>query len=226
MANALVSVLVASYNGERYLTDALESVYAQDYDPFEVVFVDDGSTDDTAEIARRFPVRYFRQENAGLAAARNAAFAQAHGELVTFFDDDDVMPKSRLSAQAGYLASSPSVGCVLGRQEWIDAPDWLLRDPVFGDVAGIPFAAAMIRRDVLEQVGGFDGSFRYAEDRDLLIRLREAGVGIEVLPTVVLLRRYHGENMTAPVNRPTVHPLTRSLKGKLDRERARRRETT
>ena len=62
----------------------------------------------------------------------------------------------------------------------------------------------------------------YAEDRDLLIRLRENEVGIEVLPEVVLLRRYHGENMTAPANRPDVHPLTRSLKGKLDRERARR----
>ena len=105
--------------------------------------------------------------------------------------------------------------CVLGRQEWIDAPDWLPRDPVFGDPAGIPLAAAMVRRNALDDVGGFDESFRYAEDRDLLVRLREHGVGIDVLAEVVLLRRYHGRNMTAPENRPDVHPLTRSLKGKL-----------
>lgn len=222
MSDALVTVVVASFNGERFLAEALDSLFGQDYDPFEVVFVDDGSQDRTGEIAQGYAVRYVHQENAGLAAARNAGVAEARGDLVTFLDDDDVMPPNRIRMQAQFLAENPNVGCVLGRQEWIDAPSWLRRDPIFGDPAGIPFAAAMIRRDVLDHIGGFDASVRYAEDRDLLIRLRENNVGIEVLPEVVLLRRYHGENMTAPENRPDVHPLTRSLKGKLDRERARR----
>ena len=226
MADALVSVVVASFNGERFLAETLDSVFAQDYEPYEVVFVDDGSTDRTSEIAQRYPLRYVARENGGLAAARNTGVAEARGEYVTFIDDDDLMPPDRLSLQAKRLADHAELGCVLGRQEWIDAPDWLPRDPVFGDLAGIPLAAAMVRRNALDDVGGFDESFRYAEDRDLLVRLREHGVGIDVLAEVVLLRRYHGQNMTAPGNKPDVHPLTRSLKGKLDRERRRRGATT
>jgi glycosyltransferase involved in cell wall biosynthesis len=226
MADALVSVVLASYNGERFLAETLDSVFAQDYEPYEVVFVDDGSTDGTGEIAQSYPLRYVARENGGLAAARNTGVAEAGGEYVTFIDDDDLMPPSRLSLQAGRLTEAPDVGCVLGRQEWLNAPEGLPRDPVFGDPAGLPLAAAMVRREALDQVGGFDESFRYAEDRDLLVRLREHGVGIDVLSQVVLLRRYHGGNMTAPENRPDVHPLTRSLKGKLDRERRRRGATT
>src|SRR5438552_4956137 len=222
MAEPLVSVVVASFNGERFVAETLDSVFAQDYEPYEVVFVDDGSTDRTGEIAQRYDLRYVPRENGGLAAARNTGVAESRGEYVTFIDDDDLMPPDRLRLQAERLADQHQLGCVLGRQEWIDAPDWLPRDPVFGDPAGIPLAAAMVRREDLAQVGGFDESFRYAEDRDLLVRLREHGVGIDVLPQVVLLRRYHGQNMTAPENRPDVHPLTRSLKGKLDRERRRR----
>lgn len=222
MADPLVSVVVASHNGERFVAAALESVYAQDYEPFEVVFVDDGSEDGTAAIAQTFPVRYLHQQNQGLSSARNAGIAVAHGDFVTFFDDDDLMPPSRLTVQARFLAENSDVGCVLGRQEWIDPPPWLSRDPVFGDLGGVNLAAAMIRRRDLDLVGGFDPSFTYAEDRDLLVRLREQGVAIRVLPEIVLIRRYHGDNMTAPGHRPELHPLTRSLKAKLDRERARR----
>jgi glycosyltransferase involved in cell wall biosynthesis len=219
VSDPLVSVVIASYNGERFLAETLDNVFAQEYDPYEVVFVDDGSTDGTAEIAQRYPLRYVARENGGLAAARNTGITESRGEYVTFLDDDDLMPRDRLALQARRLSQQPELGCVLGRQEWLNAPDWLPRDPVFGDPAGIPLAAVMVRRDVLDLVGGFDESFRYAEDRDLLVRLREHRVGIEVLSEVVLVRRYHGENMTAPENRPDVHPLTRSLKAKLDRQR-------
>ena len=77
----------------------------------------------------------------------------------------------------------------------------------------------MIRRQVLQAMGGFDPSFRYAEDRDLFIRLREHGVEIAVLPNIVLQKRLHGSNMT--MNAPTTHPMLRSLREKLERERHR-----
>ena len=100
MPDALVTVVVASFNGERFLAEALDSLFAQDYDPFEVVFVDDGSQDRTGEIAQGYAVRYVHQENAGLATARNAGVAEARGDLVTFLDDDDVMPPNRILMQA------------------------------------------------------------------------------------------------------------------------------
>jgi glycosyltransferase involved in cell wall biosynthesis len=220
MSNALVSVVVAAYNGERFLNETLESLFAQDYEPFEVVFVDDGSTDGTAEIAQSFPVRYLRQENQGLPAARNAGLAVAKGELVAFLDDDDLLPPTKLSVQAAYLGEHPEVGCVLGRQEWIfdgvGQPS-LPRDPIFDEVGGIQLVTAMIRRRVLDELGGFDPSYRYAEDRDLFIRMREHGVEIAVLPDLVLRKRLHGSNMT--MNRPDTHPMLRSLREKLERER-------
>ena len=222
MSDPRVTIIVAAFNGERFLRETLESAFAQDFPSFEVVFVDDGSEDGTAEIARSFPVRYVHQANAGLPAARNAGLAVARGELVAFLDDDDLLPPDKLSVQVRYLDDHTGTGCVLGRQEWIFEagidPPKLKRDPVYGDLGGIAMGTAMIRRHVLEQLGGFDPTYRYAEDRDLFVRLREHDAGIVVLPDVVLHRRLHGTNMT--LDPPTNHPLLRSLRAKLERERA------
>jgi glycosyltransferase involved in cell wall biosynthesis len=220
MTDPVVTLIVASHNGEKFLAETLESAFAQSFDPFEVVFVDDGSEDATPDIARSFPVRYLRQENLGLAAARNTGLEHASGEFIAFLDDDDILPPTKLDVQVRYLREHPSIGCVLGRQEWIFEgvePPALTRDPVFGEVGGIQFVTAMIRRHVLEELGGFDPSFRYAEDRDLFIRLREHGVEIAVLPEVVLRKRLHGANMT--MNAPATHPMLRSLREKLERQR-------
>ncbi|MGH3082641.1 MAG: glycosyltransferase family 2 protein [Gaiellaceae bacterium] len=220
-----MTVIVAAFNGETYLRETLDSLFAQDFGAYEVVFVDDGSEDGTAEIARSFPLRYIHQPNQGLPAARNAGLAVAQGDFIAFLDDDDLLPPNKLRVQARHLLENPDTGCVLGRCEWlfegIEPPN-LKRDPIYGELGGIQFVTAMIRRNVLEGLGGFDPTYRYAEDRDLFVRLREHGVKIEVLPHVVLHKRLHGSNMT--LNPPESHPLLRSLKGKLDRERSARSE--
>jgi glycosyltransferase involved in cell wall biosynthesis len=222
MPDPLVTVIAASYNGERFLREALASVFAQDFDSFEVVFVDDGSDDGTAEIAQSFPLRYVYQPNQGLPAARNAGLGLARGRFIAFIDDDDLLPPTKLTLQARYLLEHPAIGCVLGRQEWVVeegvAPP-RVRDPIFGELGGIQLVTAMIRRDVLRELGGFDPTYRYAEDRDLFVRLREHDVEIAVLPEVVLHKRLHGSSMTS--NRPESHPLLRSLKEKLERDRNR-----
>ena len=174
----LVSVIIAAYNAEEHIREALESVLAQDWRPFEVVVVDDGSTDGTAGIVKSFEsVRYIWQENAGPSAARNAAIAAAEGDFIAVFDSDDVLAVGRLSLQARYLIAHPEVGAVLGRQEWLNPPPWLPRDVVYGDLAGVPVGgSAMFRRSVLVDLGGYDRSFRSGEDTDLLIRMRERGI--------------------------------------------------
>jgi glycosyltransferase involved in cell wall biosynthesis len=222
MPGEMVSVVITSYNGERFLRETLESVFTQDYEPFEVVFVDDGSSDGTAEIAQSFPLRYHYQANAGLPAARNAGVALATGDLIAFVDDDDLWPRTKLSVQANYLSNHPDVGCVLGRNEWIveegvDAPK-LVRDPIFDELGGIQLVTMMIRRSAFERLGGFDPTYLYAEDRDLFVRMREHGIEYAVLPDLVLHKRLHGANMT--MNQPESHPLLRSLKEKLDRSRS------
>lgn len=221
----LVSVVVSVYNGEKFLRPALESLFAQDYSPFEVIFIDDGSQDGSGEVARQFPkLQYVYQENQGLAAARNAGLNLARGEYLAYLDADDTIPTHKLSRQVSYLEEHPEVGCVLGRQEIIleagfEPPDWLTRDSIYGDLDGIPFVSSMIRTAALRKVGGFDTTYRFAEDRDLFVRLREHSVRIDVIPEVLLYRRFHGENMNFRM-RPQKHPLLRSLRAKIERERS------
>jgi glycosyltransferase involved in cell wall biosynthesis len=218
--NPLVSVVMAAYNAEEFIRPALESLSAQDWDPFEIIVVDDGSTDATGEIAESFGrVHCIRQENAGAAAARNAGAAAASGEFVANFDSDDLLPPTRLTVQASYLIAHPDVGCVFGRQEWLNPPPWLARDSVYGDLDGIPLSSAMFRRKVLLEFGGYDTEFVQGEDTDLLIRMRAAGIPYHVLPDVVLYRRFHESSLTG--GRTTHAPLLRSLRAKLERERAR-----
>lgn len=215
---ALVSVIIPAYNAGGYLREALESVFAQDWPSFEVIVVDDGSVDDTAEVARAFgDVRYIHQENAGASAARNTALAASRGAFVANFDADDVLPPTRLRLQATYLLEHPNVGCVLGRQEWIDPPEWFTRDAVYGDLDGIPLSSAMFRREVLAALGGYDTAFNVGEDTDVLIRMRERAIDYVVLPDVVLYRRYHEGSLTT--ERSPHAQLIQSLRGKLDRQR-------
>ena len=198
--NPLVSVVMAAYNAEEFIRPALESLFAQDWDPFETIVVDDGSSDATAEIAESFSrVNCIRQENGGAAAARNAGAAAANGEFVANFDSDDLLPPTRLTDQVSYLIAHPEVGCVFGRQEWLNP-------------------SAMFRREVLLEFGGYDTDFVQGEDTDLLIRMRAAGIPYHVLPDVVLYRRFHESSLTG--GRTTHEPLLRSLRANQERERA------
>jgi alpha-1,6-rhamnosyltransferase len=215
----LVAAVMAVYNGEAFLEQALASLLAQDYPRVDAVVCDDGSTDATAEILASTPgIRVVRQENRGPAAARNAAIAASRGEFVAVFDADDLWPAERLSLQVAHLQAHPELGCVLGRQEWLNPPPWLTRDAVYGELDGIPANAGMVRRSVLDELGGFDPAFRAGGDTDLLVRMREHGIAWEVMPDVVLRRRFHGANLSAEHTASAW--LIRSLRGKLARERA------
>lgn len=213
----LVSALMPAYNSAAFIGESLQSVLAQTYRPLEVIVVDDGSTDDTGAIASSFDeVTVILGEHQGPAAARNRAFAESHGDFVTAFDSDDLWPADRLTVQVDYLLEHPEIACVLGRQEWLNPPPWLGRDPVFGDLDGIPLGSAMFRRAALEALGGYDESFSHSEDMDLLVRTRTQGFEIAILPRVVWYRRFHGGQTTAAA--PAVPPLLRSLRDKLRRE--------
>ena len=98
MSSPLVSVIIPVYNGQAYLRPTLKSVFAQDYRPLEVIAVDDGSIDRSAEIIRSFPeVVYLYQDNRGHAAARNAGISAANGEFLAFLDADDLWPPDKLN---------------------------------------------------------------------------------------------------------------------------------
>jgi glycosyltransferase involved in cell wall biosynthesis len=212
-----VSLIMAAYNAAEHIGEALASAFAQEWRPLEVVVVDDGSTDGTAEIVRRYPdVVYVHQENRGPSAARNAAVERSTGDFVANFDSDDLLPPTRIGDQVGFLLAHPDVGAVFGRQEWMNAPDWMARDAVYGDVDGIPLSSVMFRREVFFALGGYDTTFVHGEDMDLLIRMRERGIEYHVIPEIVLYRRYQPSSLTG--GRAPQEPLLRSLRAKLARQ--------
>lgn len=195
MSNPLVSVIVPVYNGERFVGQTIEAILAQDYEPVELIVVDDGSTDATADVVRAFDgVRYLRQDNAGPSVARNAGIAVAAGELLTFCDSDDVYRSGKVGAQVAYLHENPKTGCVLVKCDtfvepgseppaWATKEQGAMRDP-------------MVRREVLDRVGGFNAEYRLGEFMEWLGRLRSAGVAIHVLDEILVDRRLHGDNVS------------------------------
>ena len=112
----LASVIIPVYNGELYLAEALDSVFAQDYRPIEVIVVDDGSTDGTATVANEYSqVHYLHQPNQGPPVARNTGLSYCTGDLITLLDADDLWVPGKLSMQVAYLEAHPEAGCVIGK---------------------------------------------------------------------------------------------------------------
>ena len=224
--NPLLSVIIPVYNGEKYLAQALDSVKAQDYDPMEVIVVDDGSTDATAQIAQAWAdVHYVYQANQGSGSARNTGLAAAHGDFIAFLDADDRWAPNKLRLQVDYLLAHAETGFVLTHMEAFLEPGatWPAaynRTHHAGHpVAYLP-SAMLCRRTVFEHIGQFDPSYRTAEDSDWFFRARDAGVFVAVLPEVLLQRRIHASNLTwsAGVANPN---LLRLVAASIGRKRGR-----
>lgn len=213
------------YNGARYIAAALESVYAQTYAPLEIIVVDDGSTDGSADVARAHGASMvLRQENQGPAAARNAALREANGTLVAFLDSDDIWLPQKLRLQVDFLAANPDTAMVTAHLEHFlepgaAIPPWLnparLGEP---EPSFLP-SAWVLRRVVFDLVGGFDESYRVAEDADWMIRAKDAGIRPYVLDEVLVCKRVHGANLTAKVEMAQKSLLT-SLRESVNRQRA------
>jgi glycosyltransferase involved in cell wall biosynthesis len=192
----LVSIIIPVFDGASFVGDAIRAALDQDHSPIEVIVVDDGSTDATPEVVADHPgVQYLRQDNAGPSAARNTGIAAATGRYVTFCDSDDRFRPTKVGAQLRHLRAHPEVGCVLVGHETflepgIERPAWERDEP------GTQPQSAMVRREVLDDVGGFDTAFRFAEGIEWLGRLRAAGVQIAVLDEVHVDRRIHGRNLS------------------------------
>ena len=157
----LVSVIIPVYNGARYLRPALESVLAQTYPRFEVIVVDDGSTDDSGVIAQSFhDVRYIHQSNQGVAAARNNGIEAARGEFLAFLDQDDLWTPEKLKLQMGQLLSDPDLGYTLTQQQFFLEPGEALpawfRKELFAEVhTGWVLGTLVVRRTAFEKIGNF-----------------------------------------------------------------------
>lgn len=185
-----VSVIIPVYNARSTLPQTLASVLAQTLEPFEVIIVDDGSTDGSLEWARRINdlrVRVFAYENAGAAVARNRGLQQATGEAVAFLDADDYWTPDKLEAQWEALQRYPEAAVAHSWTRFVDEHGRVIhsgraftvnprvRDSAYAALLVSNFLESgsnpLIRRQALLEVGGFDDSLKGSQDQDLYIRL-------------------------------------------------------
>src|SRR5574338_647233 len=126
--NQLVSVIIPVYNYDRYLGEAIESVFGQTYQHLEVIVVDDGSTDESAKIARSFAdrgLRYCHQVHAGIGPARNTGVECAHGEFLAFLDADDRWPLEKTERQLRAFENDPALEMCFGQAVQLqNGPEW------------------------------------------------------------------------------------------------------
>jgi hypothetical protein len=217
----LVSVVVPVYNGARFLPAAIANVLAQGYPALEIVIVDDGSTDDIAGVigTLAIDVRYFRQDNAGPAAARNRGVRYSSGGIIAFLDVDDEWPVGTLPLMVRRLLESPDAAAIHGRAQ-LFRDDAGRREFLGNPAESFPYylGAGVYRRSAFETVGLFDPDLRFGEDTDWFTRAAEANATVAEVDEVTLLVRRHEQNMTRGKSLVELNTL-RLFKKALDRRR-------
>lgn len=221
----LVSVIIPVYNGQPFLSDAIASVVEQDYRPLEVIVIDDGSTDSTAQIAQRFPeVRYFYQSNQGHGSAKNTGIEKSRGEFLAFLDADDWWTPNKVSIQVGFLQAHSQVGYVLSHMKMIlepgvQIPSWVRPEFLHQPVRAYIPSSFMVRRAILNQVGVFDPGYTAGNDSDWFLRAQDVGIQRTLLPDVLLFRRIHEKNDSSLRTKVLREDLLRLIRASVHRKR-------
>jgi glycosyltransferase involved in cell wall biosynthesis len=183
-ADPLISVVIPAFNRAWTLRNAVDSVLDQAYAPFELLVIDDGSTDETPALLREYGdrIRVFRQSNQGVSAARNRGIAAARGSLIALLDSDDRWLPGKLAAQAGFFAANPEALLCQTEELWVrngvrvnprrrhQKRSGMIFEPSLALCLVSP-SAVMVRRRLFDQVGLFDETLPACEDYDLWLRV-------------------------------------------------------
>jgi glycosyltransferase involved in cell wall biosynthesis len=212
----LISIIIPAYNVASYIGDALRSIFIQDFNSYEVIVVNDGSTD-TPELEKviapyRDQIHYIQQNNRGISAARNAALRVARGKLIALLDADDVWRAGKLTEQLSFMDRAQfdmvySDALLIGDVPWPEGTTFMDRSPSEGTVTlnslldlrvTVIVSTVIMRKDLVEQVGGFDENDRnLTEDFDLWLRLARAGARIGYQRKVLAEYRYRSDSISA-----------------------------
>lgn len=197
LSNPLVSIIMANYNYGEYIEEAIQSVLDQTYKNVEIIVVDDGSTDDSVERIKKYPVKLIQQENKGVSAARNTGVAQSEGEWLLFLDSDDKLVPTFLE-ECLQMPDADVIGT--------DRREFGLSDKVYRSALNPTYndflrdnqiqISSLVRREVFEAVGGFDPDFKgMYDDWELWIRISKLGYDFRTVPKALFLYRKHGDSL-------------------------------
>lgn len=224
--NIQISVIIPVFNGEKYLSEAIESVLAQTYENIELIVVDDGSSDKSRDVALSYTtVKYFYQENKGVAAARNLGIQKATSEYISFLDADDLWLPNKLLLQMKALNDDPSIDIVTGYVEQFISPEV---DPqikkkyasVPGLRKGYSLTAILVKRCIFEKAGLFPEDDPLGETIRWFSSILAKDFNIFLLPDVVTRRRIHGNNMSIKSKKKKNSQIIKILKESIDRKRS------
>ena len=215
--NVKVSVIIPTYNREKYIRDAIDSVLSQTYRNFEIVVADDGSTDNTVKILKEYgdKIRWKSQKNRGPASAKKFGTSMAKGEYLAYLDSDDMYLPDKLKLQVDYLDKHPEAGLVYcnyyringtGRiTELISRPKNLL----LIQENYVPTSGVMCRRECIDTLRGFDENLGSNYDWDMWLRISEK-YPIHCIPKPLFKYRVHGESIS--LTRPNRLDYERKVK--------------
>ena len=202
-----VSVIIPVYNCERYLAEAVQSARAQSYQPIEIIVVDDGSTDGSANVARQFlqaggspPLRFESLPHGGVSVARNRGVELAQGEYLAFLDSDDLWLPQKLEHQVAALAADPTLDLCFGLVDEFDGAAAGAETPAHTRTPGqgmpgyIP-STLLVRRESFLRAGFFEPEWQIAQFFEWYVRSQERGLRSVMLNDVVARRRLHGANL-------------------------------
>ena len=222
----LVSCIVPVFNGERYLTEALNSIFDQDHQPLEVIVVDDGSTDGTADVVSQYKnkVTYLHQENAGPSVARNTGIKASNGKFIGFLDADDLWVQGKLKRQMACFDAEPELGICTSHNQNFWMPELAdeetkMRAEGAGDPQPGTFPSMLVRRSVFDDVGMLNPTLKHRDAMEWLSRAKDAGVPTKTLPEVFVRRRLHLTNISREEEAADPDEVLRALKARLDRQR-------
>jgi glycosyltransferase involved in cell wall biosynthesis len=229
-----VSCIVPVFNGERYLAEALDSILAQTHRPLEVVVADDGSTDATAGVVRRYgdAVRAVWQPNTGAPAARNLGLRHARGDFIAFLDADDLWHRDKLARQVERFADRPELDVSVTHIQsfWIEElrheAERFEGHPLAQPQPGYVTQTMLARRGLFDRVGGFNTTLSVGDPMEWFVRAAEAGAQMELLPQTLVYRRMHRGNLSwrsdgeRRMTRAMQSAILRVVKESLDRRRA------
>ncbi len=212
MNNSMLSVLLPVYNGEPFLAEAIESILRQSFKNFEFIIINDGSQDSSGEIidyyaANDSRIRAFHQDNQGLVATLNRGVELARSPFIARMDADDVSLPQRFELQLPQLIAQPRLAVVGGFINIVDEEGRFLKHAAYpvgkDDVARFleadsPFAhpTVIMRRSVVEGIGGYRSAYRCAQDYDLWLRIYDAGYDLENVPETILNYRQHAGSIS------------------------------
>ena len=210
MSDPLVSIVTPVYNGSQYLSEAIESALAQTYKNFELLIVNDGSTDNSSDIIRPFlkdsRVIYIEQKNAGVAAARNTALKQARGKYIGFLDQDDLWLKNKLEVQVAVLDQDANVALVHSRHDVIDNQGNTTDYDLISRVSGYCFKdmfkenriavlTVLIRKTIFNEIGLFNEQLTGVDDYEMWLRIT-LKYPIKYIDQSLASYRFHNSNFS------------------------------